>query len=50
MRTLCLQGARRGKRFRTTIPDQDAARPGVLVKRNFNPLAPNRTWVADFTY
>ena len=50
MRTLCLQGARRGKRFRTTIPGQGAARPGDLVNRNFNPLAPNRTWVADFTY
>lgn len=25
-------------------------RPADLVERNANPLAPNRTWVADFTY
>jgi putative transposase len=50
MKTLGLQGARRGKRVRTTVPDQSAGRPGDLVKRDFNPLAPNRTWVADFTY
>ena len=50
MRALCLQGAKRGKRFRTTVPDPGAARPGDLAKRNFNPLAPILTWVADFTY
>ena len=50
MRTLCLQGLRRGERFRTTIVDQGAARPGDLAGRDFNPLAPNQIWVADFTY
>ena len=49
MKDLGLQGARRGKRVRTTIGN-DAARPTDLVGRDFNPLAPNRTWVADFTY
>lgn len=50
MRELGLTGARRGKRHRTTSADAAAARPADLVQRRFNPLAPNRTWVADFTY
>ena len=50
MKDLGLQGARRGKRVRTTIGNDVAARPTDLVGRDFNPLAPNRTWVADFTY
>jgi putative transposase len=50
MRDLGLAGARRGKRHRTTRPDATAARPADLVGRDFNPPAPNRTWVADFTY
>src|SRR3954451_21118636 len=50
MRELGLQGARRGTRHRTTIADAAAARPADLVQRQFNPPAPNRTWVADFTY
>ncbi len=50
MKDLGLQGARRGKRVRTTIGNDAAARPTDLVGRDFNPLAPNRTWVADFTY
>lgn len=28
----------------------EARRPADLVNRNFNPPAPNRTWVADFNY
>jgi putative transposase len=48
MRSLGLQGARRGRFKRTTIPDPAAARPQDLVKRNFQPLAPNKLWVADF--
>ena len=35
---------------RTTIADPAATRAKDLVKRNFRPLAPNRLWVADFTY
>jgi putative transposase len=50
MRILALQGARRGKVKRTTIGDPGAARAQDLVKRKFAPLAPNRLWVADFTY
>ena len=50
MRKLGIQGVRRGKRFKTTIPDESAARPLDLVKRNFEASAPNQLWVADLTY
>lgn len=50
MKILGLQGARRGKAKRTTISDPRAPRAKDLVGRNFSPLAPNRLWVADFTY
>jgi putative transposase len=50
MRTLRLQGARRGKAKRTTIPDELTARPADLVERRFHALAPNRLWVSDLTY
>jgi putative transposase len=50
MRELGLAGARRGKRKRTTVPDPSAARPADLVQRRFSPPAPDRLWVADFTY
>ena len=50
MRADGLAGARRGARKRTTIPDPAAALPQDLVRRDFEPLAPNRLWVADLTY
>jgi putative transposase len=50
MRELGLAGARRGKPKRTTVPDPAAARPGDLVGRQFSRPAPDRLWVADFTY
>ena len=50
MRELGLAGARRGKRKRTTIADPAAARPADLVRRRYTPAAPDRLWVADFTY
>jgi putative transposase len=50
MRDLGLQGARRGRRFRTTRPDARAARPADLVDRRFDPTEPNRLWVLDITY
>jgi len=50
MKDLALQGVRRGKRWKTTTPDPAAARPADLVKRRFLPSAPNRLWVADYTY
>ena len=45
-----LTGAHRGKKKRTTIADPQAIRAEDLVKRKFNPTAPNVLWVADFTY
>ncbi|WP_258182262.1 IS3 family transposase, partial [Burkholderia multivorans] len=50
MRHLGIEGIRRGKRVRTTIPDSAAACPRDLVKRRFEADRPNRLWVADFTY
>ena len=50
MRELGLAGARRGMRVRTTVPAAAAARPADLVCRQFSPAAPDRLWVADFTY
>ena len=48
MRAAGLRGARRGKRFVTTRPDDAAARPPDLVKRDFTAAAPNRLWIVDF--
>jgi transposase InsO family protein len=51
MRTNGIQGAkRRGKPWRTTIPDPSAARPPDLVQREFAASAPNELWCVDFTY
>lgn len=50
MRRLGIQGIRRGRRWKTTIPDELQARPSDLVDRNFTAPAPNRLWVADLTY
>jgi len=50
MRELGLAGARRGRRVRTTVPAAAAARPADLVRHQFSPAAPDRLWVADFTY
>ena len=50
MRTLGIQGAVRGKTVRTTVQDKDGVRAADLVKRQFIAGAPNRLWVADFTY
>jgi putative transposase len=50
MRELGIAGAVRGKTRRTTIADPAAAKAPDLVKRNFSAEAPNRLWVADFTY
>ena len=45
-----LQGVVRGRRFKTTQPDEAAARPADLVDRNFTATRPNQLWVADLTY
>jgi len=50
MRVLAIQGAVRGKAFKTTIPDADASRPADLVDRQFVATRPNQLWVADITH
>ena len=50
MRDLGISGVRRGKRFKTTIPDEVADRPDDLVQRQFAADRPNQLWVADLTY
>jgi len=50
MRRAGLQGVRRGKVVRTTIPDKAAACPLDRVNRQFKADRPNQLWVSDFTY
>jgi putative transposase len=50
MRQLGLHGVRRGKKIRTTTPGKDGQRAGDLLNRDFTAPAPDRRWVADFTY
>jgi transposase InsO family protein len=50
MRQIGLQGAVRGRKFRTTVPDDSVARPADLVMRDFTARRPNQLWVADLTY
>ena len=50
MRQAGLAGVRRGRRKRTTIPADRAARPPDLVNRDFHATAPNRLRVAGLTY
>ena len=51
MRTHGIQGAkRRGKPWRTTIPDPAATRSPDLVQRDFSAERPDALWLADFTY
>ena len=50
MRAMGLQGAVRGKKFKTTVADDGATRPADLVNRNFTASRPNELWVADLTY
>ena len=51
MRQEGLEGVRRGKKKRTTIPDEAAVeRARDLVQRDFSASRPNEKWVADITY
>ncbi len=50
MRQQGLQGVRRGKRVRTTVPDAKAPCPLDRVNRQFRAERPNQLWVSDFTY
>ena len=44
------QGAKRGKRVRTTVPDAKVPCPLDRVNRQFRAERPNQLWVSDFTY
>jgi transposase InsO family protein len=50
MRREGLVGVRRGRKCRTTRPDEAAVRPPDLVDRTFVVERPNKLWVADLTY
>ena len=50
MKRLGLEGVRRGKKVRTTIPDAKAECPLDRVNRQFRADRPNQLWVSDFTY
>ncbi len=51
MRQHGIQGAkRRGKPWRTTLPDPTALKRPDLVNRDFTAKAPDRLWVGDYTY
>jgi len=50
MHQLGIQGVKRGKGYKTTIPDEAAARPADLVNRDFTATRPNQLWVADITF
>ena len=50
MRRLGLQGVRRGKKVRTTVPNRSAPCPLDRVNRQFKADRPNQLWVSDFTY
>jgi len=51
MREMGLEGAIRGRKYKkTTIVDEEGARPVDLVQRNFTADRPNRLWVADLSY
>ncbi len=50
MKTLGIQGVRRGRRVRTTRPNPQATRPADLVERDFTADRPNHLWVMDLTY
>jgi putative transposase len=50
MRQAQICGVRRGKKFRTTVPDPNSERPSDLVNRVFSADRPNALWVTDLTY
>jgi len=50
MKRLGLEGVRRGKVVRTTVPDHAVPCPLDRVNRQFKANRPNQLWVSDFTY
>lgn len=50
MRAAGIEGARRGKRVKTTRADPAADRHPDLVKRKFTASAPNALWVTDLKF
>jgi transposase InsO family protein len=50
MKRLGLEGVRRGKVMRTTVPDKTVPCPLDRVHRQFKADRPNQLWVSDFTY
>lgn len=50
MKRLGLEGVRRGKVVRTTVPDKALPCPLDRVHRQFTADRPNQLWVSDFTY
>jgi transposase InsO family protein len=50
MRAQGLRGIVRGRRCRTTIADDSAARPLDRFNRQFQASRPNQLWGTDFTY
>lgn len=50
MSEMGLKGAIRGRKYKTTMPEEAATRPLDLVVRNFKATRPNQLWVADLTY
>jgi len=50
MKDMGLKGIIRGRKIRTTIPDESANKPADLVGENFTALRPNQLWVGDLTY
>jgi putative transposase len=50
MREQGWEGARYGSKHKTTLADDSHVRYPDLVDRRFYACAPNRLWVADFTY
>ena len=50
MKTMGMEGARRGRRVVTTRPDEAIERPPDVVHRHFTAARPNALWVADLTY
>ena len=50
MKRLDISGVTRGRRVRTTRPDDKAQRPADLVDRDFTAERPDRLWVVDLTY